>query len=151
MRSRIRAPRQPKATIRSQLEAHRTNRTCASCHAKIDPRGLAFDDLDAIGRWRETERVEGGAGDNPPVDASGTLPNGKAFAGPAEFKKLLADDDNRLAGAFLEQLATYALRRLMTVDDIQQLHTITASAKADDYRLETMIRGLVMSELFQER
>ena len=88
---------QPKITIRSQLEAHRQNRTCASCHANIDPLGLAFDNFDAIGRWRETERIEGGTGNNPPVDASGTLPNGKAFAGPTEFKKLLAENDNELA------------------------------------------------------
>jgi hypothetical protein len=142
---------QPKTTIRSQLEAHRTNRTCASCHAKIDPLGLAFDNFDAIGRWRETERVEGGTGDNPPVDASGVLPNGKSFAGPAEFKKRLAEDDDLLARAFLEQLATYALRRVMTVDDVQQLDAIAASAKADDYRLQSLIRGLVMSELFQKR
>lgn len=142
---------QPKTTIRSQLEAHRTNRTCASCHAKIDPLGLAFDNFDAIGRWRDTERVEGGSGDNPPVDASGSFPDGKAFAGPSEFKKILAENDDRLAQAFLEQLATYALRRVMTVDDVQQLHTIAASAKPDDYRLQSLIRGLVMSELFQKR
>lgn len=142
---------QPKTTIRSQLEAHRTNRTCASCHAKIDPLGLAFDNFDAIGRWRDTERVEGGTGDNPPVDASGTLPDGRSFAGPAEFKKRLAANDDRLAQAFLEQLATYALRRVMTVDDVQQLYTIAASAKADDYRLPSLIRRLVMSELFQNR
>lgn len=142
---------QLKTTIRSQLEAHRTNRTCASCHAKIDPLGLAFDNFDAIGRWRETERIEGGTGNNPPINASGSLPNGKNFAGPSEFKKLLAENDGRLAEAFLEQLATYALRRVMTVDDIQQLHAIGASAKADDYHLRSMIRGLVMSELFQRR
>jgi hypothetical protein len=142
---------QPKTTIRSQLEAHRTNRTCASCHAKIDPLGLAFDNFDAIGRWRDVERVEGGIGDNPPVDASGTLPDGKTFAGPAEFKKLLAENDDRLAQAFVEQLATYALRRVMTVDDVQQLHAIASSAEPGDYHLRTLIRGLVMSELFQKR
>ena len=142
---------QPKTTIRSQLEAHRTNRTCASCHAKIDPLGLAFDNFDAIGRWRETERIEGGTGDSPPVDASGALPNGKRFAGPAEFKKLLAENDDELAKAFLEQLATYALRRVMTVDDIQQLHAIAESAKAEEYRLQSLVRQLVMSDLFQRR
>ena len=104
-----------------------------------------------MGRWRDIERVEGGIGDNPSVDASGSFPDGKTFAGPAEFKKLLAENDGRLAQAFLEQLATYALRRVMTVDDVQQLHAIVASAKTDDYRLRSLIRGLVMSELFQKR
>ena len=142
---------QPKTTIRAQLEAHATTASCASCHAKIDPLGLAFDNFDAIGRWRETERIEGGTGEDPPVDASGILPDGRAFAGPTEFKKLIAADASRLAEAFVEQLATYALRRVMTVDDESQLHAIVASAKADDYRLRTLIRGLVTSELFRKR
>jgi hypothetical protein len=142
---------QPKTTIRAQLKAHATTANCASCHAKIDPLGLAFDNFDAIGRWRETERIEGGIGEDPPVDASGVLPDGRTFAGPSEFKKLIADDDERLAEAFVEQLATYALRRVMTVDDLPQLHSIVAAAKADDYRLQSLIRGLVMSELFRRR
>jgi hypothetical protein len=142
---------QPKTTSRSQLKAHATTPNCVSCHAKIDPLGLAFENFDAIGRWRETERVEGGLGDDPPVDASGVLPGGKNFAGPSEFKKLLAEEDGRLAEAFLEQLATYALRRVMTVDDVQQLHSIVTAAKADGYRLQSLVRGLVMSELFQRR
>ena len=142
---------QPKTTIRSQLKAHATTPSCVSCHAKIDPLGLAFENFDAIGRWRETERVEGGVGDDPPVDASGVLPGGKAFAGPSEFKKLLAEDDARLAEAFIEQLATYALRRVMTVDDTRELHSIVAKAKADGYRLQSLIRGLVVSKLFHRR
>ena len=142
---------QPKTTIRAQLEVHATTASCASCHAKIDPLGLAFDNFDAIGRWRETERIEGGTGEDPPVDASGVLPDGRAFAGPSEFKKLIAADDDRLAKAFVEQLATYALRRVMTVDDEPHLHSIVASAKADDYRVQSLIRGLVTSELFRGR
>jgi len=142
---------QPKTTIRTQLEAHATTPTCVSCHAKIDPLGLAFENYDAIGRWREKERVEGGVGEDPPVDASGTLPGGKTFAGPSEFKKLLAEDDGRLAQAFMEQLATYALRQIMTVDDVQQLRSIVAATRGDGYRLQSLIRGLVMSELFQRR
>ena len=77
---------QPKTTIRSQLEAHATTPNCVSCHAKIDPLGLAFENFDAIGRWRETERVEGGTGPDPRVDASGVLPDGRTFAGPDAFQ-----------------------------------------------------------------
>ena len=142
---------QPKATIRVQLEAHAKDPNCVSCHAKIDPLGLAFENFDAIGRWRETERVEGGVGDDPPVDASGSLPGGRTFKGPAEFKKLLAEDEARLAEAFLEQLATYALRRVMTVDDLEQLRAIVTSAREEGYRLRSLVRSLVLSELFQRR
>ena len=124
---------------------------------RIDPVGDAWIDArhhiadHAIGRWRETERIEGGTGNNPPVDASGTLPNGKAFAGPTEFKKLLAKNEDELANAFLEQLATYALRRVMTVDDAAYLQAIAESTKAEEYRLQSLIRRLVMSDLFQRR
>ena len=113
--------------------------------------GLAFENFDAIGQWRETERVEGGTGANPPVDASGKLPEGKAFSGPAEFKKLLAEDDERLAKAFVEQLATYALRRLVTVDDREGIDKIVSSSKPGGYRLQDLVRGLVLSDLFRKR
>ena len=142
---------EPKTTIRSQLQAHATITTCASCHAKIDPLGLAFENFDAIGRWRETERIEGGIGDDPPVDAAGVMPDGKTFAGPSEFKKLLAAEDDRLAEAFLEQLATYALRRVTTIDDTAQIKTIAAASKPDGYRLRTLIENLILSDLFQKR
>ena len=79
--------------------------------------GLAFENFDAIGRWRLRERIEAGTGENPLVDASGTLPDGKVFDGPEQFKKLLAGNDKKLAEAFIENLSAYALRRLMTVDD----------------------------------
>ena len=64
---------------------------------------------------------------------------------------MLAEDDGRLAQAFMEQLATYALRQIMTVDDVQQLRSIVAATRGDGYRLQSLIRGLVMSELFQRR
>ena len=141
----------PKATIREQLAAHSTNATCASCHATIDPLGLALDNFDAIGRWRTHERVEGGTGDDPPVDASGTLPDGRSFAGPAEFKRLLAESPDTFARAFVEQLATYALRRVMTVDDAAALDAIAAQSAADGYRLKSLVRALAVSDLFKRR
>ena len=140
----------PKTTIRAQLEAHGTDPNCVSCHSKIDPLGLAFENFDAIGRWRITERVQGGVGDDPPVDASGKLPDGRTFANPAEFKKLLAGDE-RLAGAFLEQLATYALRRVMTVDDMEAIHSIAKATRDEGHGVKTLVRQLILSDLFQKR
>ena len=140
----------PKTTIRAQLEAHGTDPNCVSCHSKIDPLGLAFENFDAIGRWRITERVQGGVGDDPPVDASGKLPDGRTFANPAEFKKLLAGDE-RLAGAFLEQLATYALRRVMTVDDMEAIHSIAKVTGDEGHGVKTLVRQLILSDLFQKR
>ncbi len=142
---------QPKTTIREQLEAHATNATCASCHQKIDPLGFAFENYDAIGRWRTVEINSGGTGEDPPVSASGTLPNGETFATPEQFRQLLARDPNRFAEAFVEQLATFALRRVMTIDEREQIQAIAATAAADGLRLQTAIEALVMSHLFQQR
>jgi hypothetical protein len=141
----------PKATIRQQIEAHATHAVCASCHAKIDPLGLAFDNYDAIGRWRTHERVAGGVGADPLVNAAGQLPDGRAYRNPAEFKQLLADADDRFASAFVEQLATYALRRVMTIDDAAQIQSITATCKTRHYPLRELIEQLVLSDLFQKR
>ena len=141
----------PKATIRMQLEAHATHATCASCHQKIDPLGFAFDSFDAIGGYRTEERVVGGSGANPPVDASGVLPDGRAFKGSDDFRKLLIEDLDRFAESFVEQLATYALRRVMTIDDAGQIKAIVQASKKDGYRLRDVIENLVLSDLFQKR
>jgi hypothetical protein len=142
---------QAKATIRMQLEAHATHATCASCHQKIDPLGFAFDNFDAIGRWRTNEQVAGGKGDDPVVNASGNLPDGRSYKSSDEFKQLLVQDADRFAEAFVEQLATYALRRVMTIDDAAQIKAIAQSSKQDDYKLRSVIENLVLSELFQKR
>jgi Protein of unknown function (DUF1588)/Protein of unknown function (DUF1585)/Protein of unknown function (DUF1592) len=141
----------PKATIRDQLEAHTTHATCASCHQKIDPLGFAFDHYDAIGRLRTTEHVAGGQGDDPLVNATGTVPDGRSYNGAHEFKQLLAQDVDRYAEAFVEQLATYALRRVMTIDDAATIKAITAASKNDDFKLLEVIENLILSELFSKR
>jgi len=141
----------PKATIRMQLEAHATNASCASCHRKIDPLGFAFDNYDAIGRWRTHEVVTSGQGDHPPVNATGTLPDGRSYDGPAAFEQLLVQDIDRFGTAFVEQLATFALRRVMTVDDMEAVRSVAAASRKADYRLQSIIENFVASGLFQKR
>jgi hypothetical protein len=141
----------PKATIRMQLEAHATHAICASCHKNIDPLGFAFDGFDAIGRIRTHEKVAGGKGDDPPVDPSGALPDGRTYRNADEFKKLLTADADRFAEAFVEQLATYALRRVMTIDDHAEIRAIAASCKSDDYRLRSLVVAFATSDLFRKR
>lgn len=141
----------PKATIRMQLESHATDPTCASCHDKIDPLGFAFENYNAIGQWRTEEIIPRGLGPNLPVNATGKLPGGRRFATPAEFKQHLAGDTPRFAHAFVKQLATYALRRMTTVDDEPALKAITAVSAKDGYRLQTLIETFVLSDLFQTR
>ncbi len=142
---------QPKATLRMKLAAHKSDANCAACHRKIDPLGFAFDHYDAIGRWRTVEVVADGAGDNPPVDASGELPDGRKFADAAGLKQLLLADLDQFNAALVEKLATYALRRAMTVDDRSQLAVLAQQSKAADYRLAEIVKLLVLSDLFQGR
>ncbi len=142
---------QPKATLRNKLDAHKHDETCAACHRKIDPLGLAFDNYDAIGRWRTEETVGDGLGDNPKVDASGELPDGRKFTDAAAFKKLLLGDLDKFNAAFIEKLATFGLRRAMTIDDRAALAAIARQSKAADYRLPAIVDALVTSELFLKR
>lgn len=144
-------PNSPKATLRQKIEAHRDNANCAACHAKIDPLGLAWDNFDAIGQWRTHEKVPQGTGNDPPVDPSGTMPDGRAFNDSAQFKKLLLEDRDRFLHAFVEHLCTYALRRVLTVDDRGSVSTIVEEAKKRGYGLRDIVRSVAVSDLIRRR
>jgi hypothetical protein len=92
-----------------------------------------------------------GQGSNPLVNASGVLLQGQQFQGPDEFKHLLLQDLDHFAEAFVEQLATYALRRVMTIDDAPQIKAIAAASKPEGYKLRSLIENLILSDLFQKR
>ena len=140
----------PKATLRMKLEAHKQNPNCASCHKKIDPLGLAFDNYNAIGEWRTHEKVEG-TGDDPPVDASGELPDGRRFANAKEFRQLLLADLDAFNQTFIEKVAIYGLRRTMTFDDRDELKAIATIGRENDFRVKDILETLVLSPLFRSR
>lgn len=144
-------PESPKATLRQKIEAHRSNASCAACHAKIDPLGLAWDNYDAIGQWRTHEKVAQGVGKDPVIDPSGILPDGRPFNDPVQFKRLLLEDREQIARAFIEQLSTYALRRVLSVDDEDDLKAIEAEAKKHDYRVKEIVRAVALSNLMRKR
>jgi len=141
----------PKTTVRQKLEAHRADANCAACHRRIDPLGIAFDNYDAIGRWRTVEAVHSGKGEDPKLDPSGELYDGRKFDDAKGLKKILLDDTDRFATAFTEKLATYALRRGTTFSDRSDLKSVVERAKANDYQLASLIEGFVTSDLFQKR
>ena len=141
----------PKTTVRQKLEAHRSDPNCAACHRHIDPLGVAFDNYDAIGHWRTVETVHAGTGEDPTLDPSGELYDGRTFKDARELKKILLDDTDKFAVAFTEKLATYALRRGTTFSDRAELRHVTEQAKADDYKLASLIESFVTSNLFQKR
>ena len=144
-------PTGPKVTIRQRIEAHAKNVSCAACHRNIDPLGLAFDQYDAVGQWRTRELVPTGVGDNPVVDASGVMPNGRSFQDYVQFKRLLIEDRDHIARAFIEHLCTYALRRVLTVDDQDDLKAIEVEAKKNQYRVQDIIRDVALSDLIRKR
>jgi len=144
-------PESPKATLRQKIEAHRNNANCAACHAKIDPLGLAWDNYDAIGQWRTLEKVAQGRGADPMIDPSGVMPDGRAFKDANDFKRLLLEDQEKVARAFIEHLCTYALRRVLTVDDQEDLKAIEAEAKKNQFRVKDIVRAVALSDLIRKR
>jgi hypothetical protein len=144
-------PKGEKITVRKRIEAHAKDPNCAACHRNIDPLGLAFDQYDAIGQWRTRERVPKGVGEDPLVDASGVMPNGRTFENADEFRQLLLKDRDVVARAFIEHLCTYALRRVLTFDDEDDLDLIAIQAKKNGYRVKDIIRAVALSELIKKR
>ena len=144
-------PKGTKITIRKRIEAHAKNASCAACHRNIDPLGLAFDQYDAIGQWRTHERVPTGVGEDPLVDATGVMPDGRPFTDSVQFKRLLLEDRDEVARAFIEHLCTYALRRVLTVDDRDDLKLIEEEAKKNQYRVKDIVRAVALSDLIRKR
>ncbi|QEL20752.1 DUF1592 domain-containing protein [Limnoglobus roseus] len=144
-------PESPKATLRQKIEAHRNNVNCAACHAKIDPLGIAWDNYDAVGQWRTREKVAKGTGEDPLLDPSGVLPDGRPFKDSVQFKRLLLDDRDKFLHAFVEHLCTYALRRVLTVDDREAVSAIVEEAKKGKAGLKDVVRIVALSDLVGKR
>jgi hypothetical protein len=144
-------PQSPKATLRQKIKAHAKDANCAACHARIDPLGLAWDNYDAIGQWRTHEKVAAGVGEDPVINPAGELPDGRAFKDANEFKQRLLEDRDMVARAYIEHLCTYALRRVLTVDDQDDLKMIEEEAKKNDYRVKDIVRAVALSELMRKR
>lgn len=144
-------PQGPKASLRDKLEAHRNDVNCAACHEKLDPLGLAWENYDAVGQWRLREKVAGGVGEDPLIDPAGMMPDGRAFRDAKEFKQLLLEDRDAIARAFIEHLCTYALRRVLTFDDRDDIDAIVTEAAKTQYRVKDIVRAVALSELLRKR
>jgi mono/diheme cytochrome c family protein len=144
-------PQSPKATLRQKIEAHAKDANCAACHTKIDPLGLAWDNYDAIGKWRTREKVPAGVGEDPLINPAGLMPDGRAFKDATEFKQRLLEDRDKVARAFIEHLSTYGLRRALAFDDEEDLKAIEAEAKKNGYRVKDIVRAVATSELMRKR
>ena len=129
-------------SVRQRLEAHRKNPVCATCHARMDPLGFALENFDATGKWRTSG--EGGG----PIDASGTLPSGLTFNGPAQFRNALLVHSDQFAGTVVEKLLTYAVGRGVEYYDMPAVRAVMRDA-APEMRWSTLVVSIVKSMPFQ--
>ncbi len=128
--------------LREQLELHRTNQTCASCHATMDPIGLGLENFDAVGRWRSDDA-------GAPIDASGVLPGGVAFDGPLELLAILNERSDDFATCFTRKLLTYALGRGLEFYDRIAVDDILQATAAHDHRIQDVVTAVVQSRPFR--
>ena len=131
--------------MREAMEQHRANPACASCHAQMDPLGFALENFDAIGRWRTVGES------NDPIDASGVLPDGRRFEGPAGLRAALLHAPEQFVHTVTEKLLMYALGRPVEHFDAPTIRAIVRDAERDGYRFASIVLGIVNSTPFQLR
>ena len=137
-------PEIAKMTLKERIENHRDQPACKSCHAKIDPWGIAFENFDAVGSWRT--KVEG-----KPIDASSKLFNKQEIDGIEGLKRFLLEDrQDQFTQAVVHKLTTYALGRPLTFGDRAEIDQITAKLRKQGDGLATAIKLIAASDLFQQ-
>ena len=138
------AKAQPNSTLRQQLELHRQNASCASCHRVMDQLGFGMENFDAIGRWRETENGK-------PLDTTGELPGGGSFKGPAELASVLRRKQCEFGECIAEKMLTYALGRGLEYYDRCATDKIVSSLKERNFRFSVLVAEIAKSEPFRMR
>jgi mono/diheme cytochrome c family protein len=131
-------------SVRERLEQHRKDPVCAGCHAIIDPPGLALENFDPIGRWRETDSGQ-------PIDATTTLPGGIAVSGPSGLREAILSRPELFVSTLTEKLMVYALGRRLEAEDMPTVRRIVREAARDDYRFGAIVLGVVRSPQFQQK
>ena len=132
-------------TMRQRMEQHRANPACSVCHARMDPMGFALENFNGVGEWRTVGE------DHTKIDASGALPDGTKFNGPAELRKLLLSHPEQFASSVTEQLMTYALGRGVEYYDKPAIRKIVRDASANNYHWSSIVLGIVNSAPFRMR
>ena len=132
-------------SMRDRMVQHRANPVCASCHAMMDPLGLALENFDAVGRWRTRSEAL------TPIDASGTMLDGSTFEGVDGLREALLRRSDLFVTTLTEKLLTYALGRGLAYYDAPAVREIVRTATAEDHRFQALLMGLVKSLPFQMR
>ncbi len=130
-------------TVRERLEHHRANPTCKTCHSIIDPLGLSLENYNAVGQW-QLKDLDAGL----PIDASGTLTDGTPVKTPRDLSIALSKDPERFATTFTRKLMIFALGRNLEYYDMPAVRAIVHKAEHDNYRLSSLVLGIVQSDAF---
>jgi cytochrome c553 len=129
-------------TTRQRMELHRASPACSSCHKMMDPIGLALDNFDATGKWRNREN-------GMPLDTHGEFYDGTPVTNPSDLANTLMKRPVPLVRTFTQNLMAYALGRRVEYFDQPTIRAIAKQAESDDYRIATFILGVVKSDAFQ--
>ena len=131
-------------TLRAQMEAHRANPVCASCHKLMDPIGFALENFDAVGSWRTKEEAG-------PIDASGQLADGTRVDGVVALRNAILARPDVFVTTMTEKMFVYALGRGIEAYDRPAIRQIVRDAARENYRFSSLVRGIVRSAAFQMR
>ena len=133
-------------TVRQMMARHRASPTCAACHAVMDPLGLALENFDATGMWRDRDRYAGVA-----IDSSGELPDGTPIKGPDDLRQALLRKPEQFVQTFTEGLLTYATGRKLEAYDMPAVRRIVRGSAAGGYRFSALVQAVVKSDQFTLR
>jgi hypothetical protein len=131
-------------SLRERLEVHRANPSCAVCHNRMDPLGLALENFDAVGRWREKDGAD-------KINTAGQLPDGRHIVGPEGLRDLLLADFPKIRRCIAEKLLTYALGRGLEPSDDCAVNEIVAGAQTHGDTFAGMVHAIVKSTPFLKR
>jgi hypothetical protein len=133
-------------TVRARLELHRTNPSCQACHGVIDPLGLALENFDVTGRWREVD-----AAAKAPIDPTSELSNGTVLHGPADLRHYLTRRPEQFPTTVTKRLMMYALNREIEYFDMPEVRKIVHDAAASNYTFGALVLGIVNSDAFRRQ
>jgi hypothetical protein len=131
-------------TVRERLEMHRANPTCAACHAIMDPLGLALENFDLVGRWREQE-------DGHAINSAAQMTDGTQLQGPGDLRRALLARSDSFVTSLTERLMTYALGRELEYYDKPVVRSVVRAAAAKNNTLDALVQAIVSSDSFQQR
>ena len=129
-------------TMRQKLVKHRESPTCASCHNLMDPIGFGLENFDWLGRWRDKDAGQ-------PIDASGVMPSGEKFDGPAQLREILLKRKEDFVRTFAGKVLGYALGRSLEDGDQCTIQRLVDTLAKEGYRARTLIREVVLSTPFR--